>query len=53
MRDVSPNLNVLEVIQLVFKKGIVVDFDKFFVVAWSLWGWQNRSIFDHQEESPM
>lgn len=52
MNDASPNLNFMKLALWVKNKGIVVDFKTFFVIAWSLWGRQNKSLYEQLNESP-
>lgn len=52
MREASPNLSFSELVLWVKNRSIATDLEAFFVVAWSLWGRQNKILYKQRNDSP-
>lgn len=51
--EASPNLTFLELVKWVKSKGNAEEFERFFVITWSLWGRHNKRLFEGKNESPL
>lgn len=52
MRHASTNLSFLELVIWVKSRGVVEEFERFFVIAWSLWERRNKKLYEKKKESP-